>query len=137
MRVDALGCAEYDCPGMSRAARSIFVWSFYLFGLGGILLVSPNVLLAVFAMPPTHEVWIRILAMFLLFVGLLYQLAARREDTLVFRWSAVRLTVPIFFGAFVAIGEAPPVLMAFSVLDVVATGWTFWALKRDAAGARA
>ena len=122
---------------MSRAARSIFVWSFYLFGLGTILLVAPNVLLAAFGMPPTHEVWIRVMAMFLLFVGFLYQLAARREDTLVFRWSAVRLTVPLFFGAFVALGEAPPILMAFSVLDVVATGWTFWGLRADAAGVRA
>lgn len=44
---------------MSPAARSILVYSVYLFGLGAALLLVPNIPLPIFGLPEAHEVWIR------------------------------------------------------------------------------
>ena len=45
---------------MSPAARSVFVFSSYLWVLGGVLLLVPNVLLSLFGIPETNEVWVRV-----------------------------------------------------------------------------
>jgi hypothetical protein len=56
---------------MSRAATSIFVYSFYLIVQGVLLPVIPNVALGLFGLPSTQEVWVRVLGYSLLaLVGL-------------------------------------------------------------------
>ena len=50
---------------MSNTAKSVFVFAIYLFLLGITLLVTPNVLLTLFAYPTTEEVWIRVVGMLL------------------------------------------------------------------------
>lgn len=119
---------------MSRAATSLFVWSIYLAVLGTALLVVPNMLVGLFAVPETREVWIRVVGMLLLFLGYYSLGSARTENKAYMRWSAqVRATVILFFGAFVALGLAPAVLLLFAVVDLAAALWTFWALRRDQA----
>jgi hypothetical protein len=54
---------------MSKAARTIQIWSFYLIALGLILLVVPNLLLGLFGIPATNEVWIRVVGMLLLILA--------------------------------------------------------------------
>ena len=51
---------------MSNAAKSVRFFGLYLVGLGAILLVVPNVLLSVFGLPMTSEVWIRVAGMLVL-----------------------------------------------------------------------
>ena len=48
---------------MSRAAVSLFVFGIYLLLLGTVLMVAPNAFLALFGLPSTHDVWIRVVAM--------------------------------------------------------------------------
>ena len=54
---------------MSAAARSILIYSIYLFGLGAALLVVPNIPIRLFGLAETTEVWVRILGMTVVFSG--------------------------------------------------------------------
>lgn len=117
---------------MSAAARSIQVFSFYLAVLAATLLAAPNLLLGAFAMPATEEVWIRVVGMLVAFLSVYYSAAARTEDRAFFTWTVpVRLSVPVFFGAFVALCDAPPALMLFAGADALSAGWTWSALRRE------
>lgn len=42
----------------------------------------------------------------------------------------IRLSVFLFFGAFVLLKLAPPVLLVFAIVDAAAAIWTWMALKR-------
>ena len=64
---------------MTPAARSIFYYSFYVFGLGATLLLAPNIPLPIFGLPQATEVWIRVVGMTIIFLGLFYLSAARHE----------------------------------------------------------
>jgi hypothetical protein len=120
---------------MTKAARSVFVFALYLFVLGGVLVVVPNALLELFRIPPTSEVWIRVVGMLVLILGLYYAGAARRELREFFAFTVWgRGTVLVFFAAFVLLGLAPPVLILFGAVDAAAACWTALALRSDSAG---
>jgi hypothetical protein len=120
---------------MSRAAKTLFVWGFYLTALSVTLLFVPNLLLGLFGLPSTNEVWIRLVGMFLAFLAYYSFSSARTENTQFMTWSwHVRASVFVFFGAFVAFGLVSPMLLLFSVVDFAAAMWTRWALARDARG---
>ncbi len=121
---------------MSRAAVSLFAFGIYLLLLGTVLMVVPNTFLTLFGLPPTHDVWIRVVAMLVLILGCYDTLAARAELTPFFRWSVwLRASVMVFFAAFVALGLVRPMLLLFGVVDLAAALWTALALRMD--GARA
>ena len=120
---------------MSKAARSVWVFSIYLFILGVVLVVVPNVLLGPFGFPETNEVWVRVVGMLVVILGYYYMTAARSESTAVIRATVVgRSAVLVFFIAFVVMGYAPPALILFGVIDAVAAAWTGRALVADRAG---
>lgn len=115
---------------MSRAARTVYLFSFYLFLLGLVLLVVPNLLLGAFGIEETHEVWIRVVGMLVLLLGYYYNGAARHELTPFLRWTVhARLSVLAFFIAFVVLGYAPTVLIVFGAIDAAAALWTAVALR--------
>jgi hypothetical protein len=117
---------------MSRAAVSLFVFGLYLLVIGTVILVVPNVFLAVFGLPATAEVWIRVMAMLLLFLGCYDVLSARAELKPFFRWSVpLRASVILFFAVFVALQLVQPVLLLFGVIDLAAATWTAVALRAD------
>ena len=119
---------------MSRAAISVFVFAIYLFLLGVILVVVPNVLLGLFRIPETNEVWVRVVGMLVLILGYYYLTAARNELVPFMRATVVaRISVLFFFIAFVALGFAPTVLVLFGVIDCAAAIWTWTALRADTA----
>src|SRR5918912_4217886 len=117
---------------MSPAAKSLFVFGIYLCGLGLILLLVPNLILQLFQVPPTHEVWIRINGMFLLCLSFYYVQAARKELTIFIRWTIpARIAVIIYFAAFVLLVSAPKALLLFGLIDLSAAIWTWIALKKN------
>ncbi|HYN86791.1 MAG TPA: hypothetical protein VER32_16185 [Pyrinomonadaceae bacterium] len=119
---------------MSRAAKSLFAFGIYLFALGLILLLVPNVLLRAFGAPPTDEVWIRINGMLVLCLSFYYVRAARGELTSFIRWTVwARVAVIIYFTAFVLTVSAPRALLVFGLIDLLAAVWTWRALKKDEA----
>lgn len=121
---------------MSPAARSVQVFGVYLLVLALALLVAPNALLTTFGLPPTSEVWIRVVGMLVGFLGFYYRVAAAAELTPVFVASVfARASVLLFFATFVAAGWVGPALLPFGVVDAIGAAWTWAALRRTPARA--
>ncbi len=55
------------------------VWTAYVLLLGAVLLVIPNVLLSIFQIEETDEVWIRIIGLLLIGYGAYYWTAVQAE----------------------------------------------------------
>jgi len=106
---------------MSKSARSVFVFSVYLFVLGFILIFIPNILLKLFFIPETNEVWIRVVGMLVFLLGFYYYQVSKNEMKQFFYWTVyARSTVLIFFICFVLFGLASPVLILFGLVDAAA-----------------
>ncbi len=117
---------------MSKSARSLFVFAIYLFFLGPILIIIPNVILNIFKLPETNEVWIRVVGMLIFLLGFYYFNASKNEMKIFFQWTVyVRASVLIFFIAFVLFGSAPPVLILFGLIDAGAALWTHLSLRSE------
>lgn len=115
---------------MSRVAITIMAFAVYLFVLGVVFVVAPNTLLALFRIPETTEVWIRIVGMLTLLIGFYYSIAARNELIPIMRATVVaRVAVLAFLAAFVFLGLGPPVLLLFGAIDCAAAFWTWPALR--------
>ncbi len=115
---------------MSKAARSVWVFSIYLFVLGFVLVVVPNTLLSLFGLAETTDVWVRVVGMLVVILGYYYMTAASSESTAVIRATVVgRCAVLVFFVAFVLLEFAPPILTLFGVIDAAAAAWTGFALR--------
>jgi hypothetical protein len=119
---------------MSLAARSILIYSIYVFGLGATLMLAPNIPLPLFGLPQATEVWIRVAGMTVVFLGIFYVVAARYDVRPFFVASVgIRFAVPFIFAAFVVAGFAPWNLILLTPLDVVFAVWTLIALRRPPA----
>ena len=117
---------------MSKSARSLFVFSLYLYVLGAILVLIPNVLLRLFFLPATDEVWIRVVGMLVFILGFYYFQASRNGLEKFFQWTVyARISVLFFFIAFVIAGLASPLLILFGVIDVAAAIWTQVSLRSE------
>lgn len=117
---------------MSNAAKTVFYFGIYLLILGLTLLLTPNMLLNISGIPETNEVWIRVVGMLSLVLAFYYTQAARAGLTSFFRWTVlVRSSVILFFGAFVLMKWAPPVLILFGAIDLLGALWTRWALGKE------
>lgn len=119
---------------MTRAARSLLVFGVYLTALGLFLLLLPNVLLRIFGVPPTNEIWIRVNGMFVLCFAYYYIQTARHGLTNFIRWTVWgRAAVIVYFVAFVLLAGAPKSLLLFGVIDLLSAIWTFMALQSNSA----
>jgi hypothetical protein len=118
---------------MSKSATSVFVFAMYLFAVGVVFVVVPNLLLRVLGMAETDEVWIRVVGMLVLILGYYYSQSARMGLSQFFRLTVVaRTAVLLFFIGLVLAGLAPPVLILFGVIDFLAAMWTALALRSEA-----
>ncbi len=117
---------------MSYPAKTVFGFGLYMLLLCVPLLFAPNLLLELLGFTPTSEVWVRVLGQLVLYLGIYYVLAARWEAR---RFMAatvpVRLSVIVFFAAFVAAGLVPPMLLVMGVPDLVGGLWTWHALRAE------
>ncbi len=116
---------------LSSAATSIVAYGIYLIvALALPFLLIPDPLLALVGMHTPTDVWVRVLGMSVLFFGFYYIQAGRADFTPFFRWTIYgRYLVPVFFTAFVLLKFAPPILIAFSLPDILFTTWTALALR--------
>src|SRR5712672_3307034 len=90
---------------MSAAARTILVYSIYVFGLGATLLLAPNIPLPIVGLPQATEVWIRVAGMTVIFLSIYFYVAARNEYREIFKASVpIRFAVVGFFAAFAGLG---------------------------------
>lgn len=121
---------------VSRAAFSVQVFGYYLVGLGLVLLVAPNVLLAPFAIPRTDEIWIRVLGVVVVNMGVYYTIAARAGLRAYFVASLfARAFVFLTFAAFALLDRTLQGLVLFGIADLVGAAWTAYELRREDASA--
>ena len=115
---------------MSPAARSVNVFGVYLLFLGLGLLAAPNLLLSLVGLPPTAEVWIRVVGMVVTFLGVYYRVAAAANLTTFFLATVlVRASVPVFVLLFILAGWTAWPMMVFATVDAAGAAWTWTALK--------
>lgn len=119
---------------MTRAARSVFVFGIYLAATGLVLFAVPNTLLALLRLASTSEPWIRVLGIPVGVMGATYVAAARGNVVPFFRFTLWgRAIVPIGLALLVLLRFAPPVLIAFGIVDAAGAMWTGAALHKEAA----
>jgi hypothetical protein len=118
---------------MSAAARSLLVYSIYVFGLGATLLLFPNVPLPIVGLPEAHEVWIRVAGMTVIYLSIYFFIAARNDYRQIIVASVpIRFAVVGFFAAFAAAGFTSWNILLLTPLDVLFAIWT-WRSLRNAA----
>jgi hypothetical protein len=116
---------------LSKPAQTMVIYGWYvILFLGLPFLLVPGLILPLAGVPAPTDVWVHVLGMTVLFLGFYYIQMGRHELTYFFRWSVyARLAVPVFFVAFVLLGLAPPVLIAFTIPDIIFSVWTALALR--------
>ena len=120
---------------MTKSAFSSFAWGLYLLFAGSGFLFIPNVLLPLFGLPTTTEVWIRVIGLLVAILGY-YYIHCARTNALPF----IRITVPgrIVFAiglvALVLMGFSAPGLILIGVVDTLGALWTWWALRAEQTG---
>lgn len=118
---------------MSQSALSAKVFAVYLFIAGTLLATVPNLLLTLLHIPPTSEVWIRVIGLIAFMIGVYAWVAANHEfKPLMVASVYTRFTVFVAFAIFVLTGLASPMTMLFGVADLAGGIWTFFALRADA-----
>ena len=116
---------------MTYPAKTVLVFGLYLLGLGAMLVLAPNFLLSLFRIPATPEVWIRVVGMLVLELGVFYVVAAQRNwQGFIALTVPLRLSVIVFFAAFVFLGDAPTMLLLFGATDFAFAVWTWTANRR-------
>jgi len=127
-----LGIERAKELGMSKSARSIFVFGWYLGVLGLVLVTVPNSLLRIFQLPTTNEVWIRVVGMLIFLLCFYYTQMARKELRDFFQLTVyARSAVILFFIAFVLLEYVSPILILFGVVDLLGAIWTALALRSE------
>lgn len=117
---------------MTAAARSLYYFGFYLILTGMTLTVAPNLLLSLFGMPETSEIWIRVLGSVVFTLGLGYVVMAPTNPRLFMTFSVyARTYVFVIFTVFVAVGWAPWQLILFGVIDLAGAAWTYAGLRKE------
>jgi len=117
---------------MSRVARSLVVFGWYLVGFGALLILAPNRVFAVFGLPRTDEVWIRVAGVLVLIIAY-YNVRLGRADFLQYARLTVhaRTAVLFFLITFVLTGLVKPVVILVGVIDFAGAVWTAAALRND------
>ncbi len=118
---------------MSKSAFSAKVFALYLFLAGALLFFVPNVLLSIFWIPETSEVWVRVVGVVAFMIGVYNWVAAKHDFRPFFEASVyARFVVFAAFAVFALMGLSSPAIAIFGVVDLLGGLWTSFALRADA-----
>ena len=113
-----------------NASKSLLAFVVYLIGLGLCFVLAPNLLLGLFGFPEADGPWVRIVGLLALILAYYYSRVVQAGLRPFYAWTVhTRLTVLPFFVVLVLVGLAPPILIAFGVLELGFTTWTWLALR--------
>jgi hypothetical protein len=117
---------------MSKSAFSVKAFGVYALLTGLNLIFAPNLLLGMFGIPPTTEVWIRVVGVLAFNIGIYYWFAAKCEAKAFFEATVyLRGVVFIAFVAFVMLGFVHRALILFGCVEVAGAVWTWLALQKE------
>lgn len=116
---------------MRNARQSLTVWAIYVYVLGAALLVIPNVILGLFGIAETDEVWIRVVGMLVIIFGILYSGALREETREMYLASVIARTFAAIVLVALAFTVGPWQLVLFAALDAAGAAWTRLGLRVD------
>jgi hypothetical protein len=117
---------------MNKSSTSLLVFGVYLIGMGVGLVVMPNTVLGLLSLPPTNEIWIRVLGLVTLVLAFYYTQAARANLRSFAEWTVpARVAVFLFFAGFVLVGWVGPIMIGLGSVDLLGAVWTGWALRTE------
>jgi len=117
---------------MSPAAKSVYYFGLYLYLVGITLIVVPNFLLSCLQLPPTNEVWIRVVGVLVFCIGYYYHKAGQNNIGAFFIHTIpTRLFVFAAFIFFALMQYASPLLIIFGAVDFAGAMWTLLALRKE------
>jgi hypothetical protein len=117
---------------MKKSSTSLLVFGVYLIGMGIGFLFTPNMVLSVFGIPATDEVWPYVVGVLALVLAFYYISAARADVKSFARWTVpARIGVFVAFVAFVIAGLVGPIMILLGSVDLLGALWTGWALKTE------
>jgi hypothetical protein len=117
---------------MSKSAFTLKVFGIYLLVLGPGLILLPNLILSLFGIAQTSEVWIRVAGVLVLNIGIYYGVAAQSEAKPLFLASVyTRVLVFASFVIFALSGLVSPAVILFGSVDLAGGLWTLFALNAE------
>ena len=118
---------------MASAATTIKLFGVYVILTGLTLLLTPNLLLALFGTPEAKEIWIRVLGALAIVVGYYYWACAAGNARAFFAASVQGRFLFFALGlALIVLAGAPWTLALFGLVDVAGAVWTLAALRAEA-----
>jgi hypothetical protein len=119
---------------MSNSIRSITVFGVYLILSGLSFILVPNIILPLFGLAATSEVWVRLVGLLAFILGIYFLNSARAKDRRFFGDTVLgRVVFCTGVILFVIAGWASPVLVLFGLIDLAGAAWTWAALRAEAA----
>ncbi len=117
---------------MKSSSTSVLVFGIYLIGMGLGFLLTPNMVLGIFGIPATDEVWPHVVGVLALVLASYYISAARADLKTFAKWTVpARIGVFVAFTGFVVAGLVGPVMIMLGAVDLLGALWTGWALKAE------
>ena len=116
----------------SASAFTVKFFGIYALLTGLNLMFAPNMLLGMFGIPETSEVWIRVVGVLAFNIGIYYWYAAKCEAKAFFEATVyARGFVFIAFATFAALGLVNKALILFGCVEVAGAIWTWLALRKE------
>jgi hypothetical protein len=117
---------------MKKSSTTLLVFGLYLIGMGLGFLFTPNIVLGIFGIPATDEVWPHVVGAIALVLAFYYISAARADLRAFAQWTVpARIGVFLSFTAFVIAGLVGPIMIMLGSVDLLGALWTRWALKAE------
>ena len=119
---------------MTNSAKSLVPFGVYMLAVGLVMLVIPNSIITLVGFVEVDDVWVRVFGWMLMSGGFVYVRVGGTGNPVFGRASVlVRLPVVLVHLALVLLDLAPPMLIAFGVVDLAGALWTGLALRSDGA----
>ncbi len=113
-----------------KKSLSLTVHAVYAFITGLQLIFVPNMLLGMFGIEPTSEIWINVLGIVLISFSLVYFGIIQSGDKNMLKITVYsRLIVVLGFITLVSTGLAATPLILFAGIDLATAVWTWFELK--------
>lgn len=117
---------------MKKSSTTLLVFGVYLIGMGLGFLFTPNMVLGIFGIPATDEVWPHVVGAIALVLAFYYISAGRADLRSFAQWTVpARIGVFLSFTAFVFAGLVGPIMIMLGSVDLLGALWTRWALKAE------